>query len=64
MIPTTTCCIFLEKTKNLDQDEIVEILDQAKDRNPEWHEAMVNANIDILNCLVNNKFHISSVWRT
>jgi hypothetical protein len=29
----------------LDQDEIIEILDQAKD--PEWHEAMVNANIEI-----------------
>jgi hypothetical protein len=36
---------FLEKnTKKLDQDEIIEILDQAKA--PEWH-AMVNANIDI-----------------
>jgi hypothetical protein len=36
-----------EKPKQLDQDEIIEILDQAKDRDPEWHEAMVNANIDI-----------------
>jgi hypothetical protein len=34
-----------ENTKHLDQDEIIEILDQVKD--PEWHEAMVNANIDI-----------------
>jgi hypothetical protein len=34
-----------ENHKRLDQDEIIEILDQAKD--PEWHEAMVNANIDI-----------------
>jgi hypothetical protein len=34
-----------ENPKQLDQDEIIEILDQAK--NPEWHEAMVNANIDI-----------------
>jgi hypothetical protein len=34
-----------ENTKQLDQDEIIEILDQAKA--PEWHEAMVNANIDI-----------------
>jgi hypothetical protein len=31
----------------LDQDEIIEILDQAKARDPECHEAMVNANIDI-----------------
>jgi hypothetical protein len=29
----------------LDQDEIIEILGQA--RAPEWHEAMLNANIDI-----------------
>jgi hypothetical protein len=33
--------------KQLDQDEIIEILDQAKACNPEWHEVMVNANIDI-----------------
>jgi hypothetical protein len=33
--------------KQLDQDEIIEILDQAKAMDPEWHEAMVNANIDI-----------------
>jgi hypothetical protein len=31
--------------KQLDQDNIIEILDQAKA--PEWHEAMMNANIDI-----------------
>jgi hypothetical protein len=36
-----------EKPKQLDQDDIIEILDQAKPRDPEWHEAMVNANIDI-----------------
>jgi hypothetical protein len=36
-----------EKPKQLDQDEIIEILDQAKAVFPEWHEAMVNANIDI-----------------
>jgi hypothetical protein len=34
-----------EKPKQLDQDEIIEILDQSK--YPELHEAMVNANIDI-----------------
>jgi hypothetical protein len=34
-----------ENPKQLDQDEIIEILDQAKA--PEWHEAMVNENIDI-----------------
>jgi hypothetical protein len=25
---------------------MIEILDQAKARNPEWHEAMLNANIE------------------
>jgi hypothetical protein len=34
-----------ENPKQLDQDEIIEILVQAKA--PECHEAMVNANIDI-----------------
>jgi hypothetical protein len=36
-----------ENPKQIDQDEIIEILDQATARYPEWHEAMVNANIDI-----------------
>jgi hypothetical protein len=35
-----------EKPKKLDQDEIIDILEQAKD--PEWYEAIVNANIEIL----------------
>jgi hypothetical protein len=34
-----------ENPKQLDQDKIIGILDQAKA--PEWHEAMVNANINI-----------------
>jgi hypothetical protein len=34
-----------ENPKQLDQEEIIEILDQPKA--PEWHEAMVNVNIDI-----------------
>jgi hypothetical protein len=36
-----------EHSKQLDQNEIVEILDQGKAVDSEWHEAMVNANIDI-----------------
>jgi hypothetical protein len=36
-----------ENPKQLDQDEIIEILDQAKARDPEWHQEMVNAKIDI-----------------
>jgi hypothetical protein len=36
-----------ENLKQLNQDEIIEILDQAKAMDPEWHEAMVNANTDI-----------------
>jgi hypothetical protein len=35
-----------ENPKQLDQDEIIDILDQAKA--PEWYEAMVNANNDIV----------------
>jgi hypothetical protein len=46
--------------KQLDQDEIIEILDQAKAWDPEWYEAMVHANIDILKCLLKNQFLISS----
>jgi hypothetical protein len=34
-----------ENPKQLDQDEIIDNLDQAKAA--EWHETMVNANIDI-----------------
>jgi hypothetical protein len=36
-----------ENPKQLDQDEVIEILDQANAVVTEWHEAMVNANIDI-----------------
>jgi hypothetical protein len=36
-----------DNPKQLDQVEIIEILDQAKALDPEWHESMVNANIDI-----------------
>jgi hypothetical protein len=36
-----------ENLKQLDQDEIIEILDQAKNRDPEWHGEIVNSNIDI-----------------
>jgi hypothetical protein len=36
-----------ENHKQLDQDEIIEILDQAKAMDPEWHEVMVNASIEI-----------------
>jgi hypothetical protein len=36
-----------EKPKDLDQDKILEILDQAKAEDCDWNEAMVNANIEI-----------------
>jgi hypothetical protein len=36
-----------ENPKQIDQDEIIDILDQGKTWHPEWHEAMVNTNIDI-----------------
>jgi hypothetical protein len=38
---------FLEEfPKHLDHNEIIETLDQSKA--PEWHETMVNGNIDYL----------------
>jgi hypothetical protein len=36
-----------ENPKQLVQNEIIEILDQAKAVNPDLHETVVNANIDI-----------------
>jgi hypothetical protein len=48
-----------ENPKYLDQDEIIGILGQSKA--PEWHEAMVNANVDIFKCLLKNLCLISSV---
>jgi hypothetical protein len=47
-----------ENPKQLDQDDMIEILDQAKA--PEWHEEMVSTNIDILKCLMKNLCFISS----
>jgi hypothetical protein len=46
--PQPPLVVFHEEyPKKLDQDEIIEILDQEKARDPEWYEAMVNANINI-----------------
>jgi hypothetical protein len=42
-----TSLLSEENPNQLDQDEIIEILDQAKAWNPEWNEAIVNVNIDI-----------------
>jgi hypothetical protein len=57
-------CFPEEHLKQLDQGEIMEILDQAKTLHPEWHEAIVNANIDIFEIFHVNEFLISRVWRT
>jgi hypothetical protein len=35
---------FRRNPKELDQGEIIEVLDQ--DKVPEWHEEMVNSNIE------------------
>jgi hypothetical protein len=60
MTSTATCCIFPEKNdKKLHQDESIEILHQFKAMDLEWHEAMVNANIDILKFLMKNLCLIS-----
>jgi hypothetical protein len=50
-----------ENPKQLDQDEIIEILDQAKAMEPEWHEAMVNVKLKFLKCLMKILFLTSSV---
>jgi hypothetical protein len=57
------CLLYFPEVypKQLDQDEIIEILGQ--DKAPEWHEAMKNANIDIMKCLMKNLFLISSIWK-
>jgi hypothetical protein len=51
-----------EKPKLLDQDEIIKILDKAKDKDPGWHERMVPSNF--FEMYLRNLFHISCVWRT
>jgi hypothetical protein len=45
MRSTTTFVLPEEHTKQFDEDEIISILDQAKATL--WHEAMVNAKLDI-----------------
>jgi hypothetical protein len=55
---------FLEENpKQLDQDKIIEILDQAKARDPEWHEAMVNVNIDIFEMSYEKSVSYFKRWR-
>ena len=58
-----------ESPKQLDQDEIIEILDQAKA--PEWHEAMVAASIDIFEMSYEESVsyfkrleNLEKIWRT
>jgi hypothetical protein len=50
-----------EKPRQLDQDEIIEILDQAKA--PEWHASMVADNIDTFSMTYVNMWHTSSNWK-
>jgi hypothetical protein len=50
-----------ENPKQLDQDEIIEILHQAKAWDPEWHEAWSMQTLSFLRCLMKNKFLILSV---
>jgi hypothetical protein len=56
---------FVERLNDLNRyllyvpEENSKQLDQAKA--PEWHEVIVNVNIDIFECLMKNLFLISSV---
>jgi hypothetical protein len=56
-----------ENPKQLVQDEIIEILHQAKTLDPEWHEGMkqwLMKTFTFLKCSMKNQFLISSIWRT
>jgi hypothetical protein len=60
-----------ENPKQLDQDEIIEIVDQIKAWYPEWHESKVNANIDIfeMSCEESVSYfkrleNLEKIWRT
>jgi hypothetical protein len=57
-------CFPEEHLKQLDQGEIMEILDQAKTLHPEWHETMLNANIDIFEMSHEESLLSSNIWRT
>ena len=57
---TATSC--LKWPPPLTQDELIEILDQAKP--PHWHEATVSANIDIFELRISNSvFHLPGEFR-
>jgi hypothetical protein len=47
MTPTIIFCCFLKISLKNYRDQIIEISNQSKSRDPECHEAMANANIDI-----------------
>jgi hypothetical protein len=53
-----------ENLKQLDQNEIIEILNQSKTRHTEWDEAMVNANTEIFEISCEEFVFISSFWKT
>jgi hypothetical protein len=55
-----------ENLKQLNQDEIIEILDQAKPRNGILNDMKrwLMPTMKFLKCLMRNKFLISIVWRT
>jgi hypothetical protein len=40
------------------------MLDQAKPRDPAWHEAMVNANIDIFELSYEESVSYFKLWKT
>jgi hypothetical protein len=45
-----------EIPKAIGSDKITDILIQENTRKPSWHEVMINANIDILRCLIQKHF--------
>jgi hypothetical protein len=51
------------KSKQLDQDEFNEILDQATAMNPGWYEAMLNDNINIFGVSYEDVVSYFKHWR-
>jgi hypothetical protein len=64
MTSTAAFCIFLEIPKQIDEDEIIEILDQAKASILSGMKRWLVLTLKFSKYLIKNQFLISSVWRT
>jgi hypothetical protein len=53
-----------ENHKQLDQDEVIQVLDPAKVSDPEWPEAIIYAYINNFEVTHEKIVNLSSIWRT